>query len=137
MRIMLDSNVIISALLFPSVQMDRLFKDLFDHHTIVLSSYIIDELHRVIRRKFPAQTKALDRLLVGMSYELVYTPLEMEPDLVKIRDEKDYPILYSAITEEIDILITGDLDFKEIDLETPKIMTPKEYLEKYIGAENT
>lgn len=40
-------------------------------------------------------------------------------------------VLVSAIIEEVDILITGDKDFSELDIEKPEILTPKEFLEKY------
>lgn len=42
-----------------------------------------------------------------MSFEYVYTPDEIEKELFEIRDVKDYPVLYTAIIENIDILITG------------------------------
>ena len=59
-----------------------------------------------------------------MSFELVYTPQQMEPDLFDIRDAKDYPVLYTAIREEVDVLITGDKDFSDVDVERPEILTP-------------
>ena len=67
-----------------------------------------------------------------MSHELVYTPKEMEPGLFEIRDEKDYPVLYTAITEDVDILITGDKDFSEIEIERPDILTPTEFIAQYV-----
>ncbi|MCD7834709.1 MAG: hypothetical protein LUH00_12100 [Lachnospiraceae bacterium] len=47
-------------------------------------------------------------------------------------DVKDYPVLYTAIMENVDILITGDKDFLGIDIEKPEIMTPKNFTEKYL-----
>jgi predicted nucleic acid-binding protein len=32
---------------------------------------------------------------------------------------------------DVDIMITGDKDFKNIEIERPEIVTPKEFLEKY------
>ena len=40
-----------------------------------------------------------------MSYEYVYTPESVDPDLFQIRDMKDYPVLYTAIIEDVDVLI--------------------------------
>jgi len=62
---------------------------------------------------------------------MVYTPKEMRQDLFQIRDEKDYPVLYTAIMEDVDILITGDEDFSDIEIERPEILTPTQFLEKY------
>lgn len=44
----------------------------------------------------------------------------------------DYPVLYAAINENIDIFITGDKDFLSVAVEMPEIMTPGEFLERHI-----
>lgn len=131
MRIMLDTNVIVSALLFPSERMTRLFETIVINHTMVISSYVIDELHEVVDRKFPKKAAVVEQLLGRMSFELVYTPKHMENSTIYIRDENDYPVIYTAIREDIDILITGDKDFGELQIERPEIMTPSEFLERY------
>jgi len=51
MRIMLDTNVLISALLFPGTKMDAMMNYIFTNHQLVLSSYVVDELKNVVRRK--------------------------------------------------------------------------------------
>lgn len=131
MRVMLDTNVLISALLFPSRHMDLLFEKVVTEHTMVLSSYVIDELHHVVERKFPTKIQVIERLLANMSYELVYTPRIIEEKIIEIRDSYDYPVIYTAIKEEVDVLITGDKDFLDLEIEAPKILTPREYLELF------
>lgn len=86
----------------------------------------------MVERKFPTKAKAVDALLANMSFELVYTPKEMKPGLFEIRDEKDYPVLYTAIAEDVDILITGDKDFADVSIERPDILTPTEFIEQYV-----
>ena len=49
---MLDTNVIISTLIFKSNNLKKMLKFITDKHTLVLSSYVIDKLHEVIKRKF-------------------------------------------------------------------------------------
>ena len=39
-------------------------------------------------------------------------------------------LLYTAIIEDVDILVTGDKDFSDIDVERPEIMTPAEFIRK-------
>lgn len=129
---MLDTNVLISALLFPGAKMNAMMEALFTKHDLVLSSYVVDELKDVVRRKFPKKEAVVEKLLFVMSYEFVYTPTKMDDSLFEIRDIKDYPVLYSAIVEDIDIFITGDKDFSDIDIEKPEIMTPAEFMEEYI-----
>ena len=41
-------------------------------------------------------------------------------------------MLYSAIVAEADVLITGDKDFAGIAIEKPEIMTPTEFMTKYM-----
>jgi len=132
MRIMLDTNVLLSALLFPGERMNRMMQCIFEEHRLVLSSFVVDELNYVVRRKFPGKLKTVDGLLAAMGFELVYTPREMKQGLFDIRDAKDYPVLYTAIQEDVDILITGDKDFAGVDIERPEILTPAQFMERYV-----
>ena len=131
MRVMIDTNVLVSALLFPGEKMNKLMYKVTTEHQFVLSSYIVEELLDVTRRKFPTKIEIVDTLLSQLPYELVYTPKQPKAGLFEIRDIKDYPILYSAVTEDVDVLITGDGDFYEVELEKPEIITPAGFLEKY------
>lgn len=132
MRVMLDTNVLLSALLFPGERMDRMMQCIFEEHRLVLSSFVVDELNYVVRRKFPGKLKTVDGLLSAMGFELVYTPREMKQGLFDIRDTKDYPVLYTAIQEDVDILITGDKDFAGVNVERPEILTPAQFMERYV-----
>jgi len=132
MKVMLDTNVLISLLLFPNARMNAMMEKIFTEHKLVLSSFVVNELKEVVRRKFPRQEKTVDRLLQKMSYDLVYTPDEMDETLFAIRDAKDYPVLYTAILEDVDVLITGDKDFAGVEIEKPEILTPSDFIAKYL-----
>ena len=129
---MLDTNVLVSLLLFPGQRMNAMMEHIFTEHELVLSSFIVDELKEVVRRKFPTKEKVVDKLLLHMSYNLVYTPEEMDKTMFRIRDAKDYPVLYTAILEDVDILITGDKDFAVIEIEKPDLMPPADFMAKYL-----
>lgn len=132
MRIMIDTNVLISAFVFRSKLMNTLIERITEEHTLVISSFVLDELNEVIKRKFPNQVGVLDKFLTILSYELVYSPKYYKGQkLFEIRDEKDYMVLHTAIIEDIDVLITGDKDFKDVEVDHPKIMTPAEFLAEY------
>jgi len=92
----------------------------------------LDELKEVVCRKFPTKEKAVDQLLLHMGYNLVYTPEEMDKTLFRIRDAKDYPVLYTAIIEDLNILITGDKDFAEVEIEKPDLMPPADFMAKHL-----
>lgn len=75
-------------------------------HQLVLSSYIVEELKDVVRRKFASKAGVVDTLLAKMNYEFVYTPDLVDETLFEIRDVKDYPVLYTAILEDVDMFPT-------------------------------
>lgn len=100
-------------------------------HQLVLSSYIVEELKDVVSRKFPDKVGVVDTLLAKMNYEYVYTPDILDETLFEIRDVKDYPVLYTAVLEDVDILVTGDNDFSDVDVDKPEILTPAEFVERY------
>lgn len=128
---MIDTNVLISLLVFSSKKMNRMMESIFVEHQLVLSSYVVEELKEVVKRKFPNKVEAVDRLLSKMNYEYVYTPDILDRTLFEIRDVKDYPVLYTAMMEDVDVLITGDHDFSDVDIEKPEILTPAEFVAKY------
>ena len=133
MRVMLDTNVLVSAIIFPNDRMNSLiFKAALDHQ-LVLSSYIIDELLSVVKKKFPEKTKDVDLFLTRLPYEMTYTPREQSHAFFNIRDKDDYQVLYSAIIEDVDLFVTGDNDFEDVNIEKPEIVTPSEFLDRYCG----
>lgn len=131
MRVMLDTNILISVLLFPSEKVDTLFRELVLNHTIVISSYVVDEIHEVIRRKFPQKEKVIEKLFASISYEYVYTPRQMYIDEFIVRDFKDYPVIYSAIHEEVEVLLSGDKDLSGLSVGNLEVLTPSQFIEKY------
>ena len=77
---------------------------IFTEHQLVLSSYIVEELKDVVRRKFPNKVGVVDMLLAKMNYEYVYTPDILDETLVEIRD---------------------------VDVDKPEILTSAEFVERY------
>lgn len=131
MRIMFDTNVLISMVLFPSASFREMLDYVIKNHRLVLSSFVVEELLAVVDKKFPDRRKAMDEFLTNLTYELVYTPHHMSRVLFEIRDKNDYPVLYTAIIENVDIFITGDKDFLSVNVDMPEIMTPAEFVKKY------
>lgn len=76
-------------------------------------------------------TNVIENLLVKMGCEFAYTPEKMDLTLLSIRDTKDYPVIYTALMENIDILITGDKDFEELQFDNLEILTPTQFLTNY------
>ncbi|WP_368294378.1 PIN domain-containing protein [Dehalobacter sp. TBBPA1] len=52
MRIMIDTNVLISAILFPKSQLTIVIQSVTEAYTLVLCSHIIEELNEIFKKKF-------------------------------------------------------------------------------------
>lgn len=131
MRVMLDTNIIISAFVFKSNKMNELMYKLSNEHEIVICSYTVEELKELMKIKFKVDKKELDEFLENFPFKYVYSPTFVENKLFDIRDSDDYIILHTAIIEDVDIFITGDKDFKDFNIDRPEIMTATEFLEKH------
>jgi putative PIN family toxin of toxin-antitoxin system len=133
MKVMLDTNIIISAGLFGGGQLSETTIKIAENFDLVLSSAIIEELWRVMSLKFPQKKTALEHFLKRLNYDISYTPTEIDTDIYpKIRDKKDYNILASAMIADVDVFITGDNDFSSVDIERPEIMKISEFTKKYL-----
>jgi hypothetical protein len=51
-----------------SEHLNRVFQAIFENHTLVLSSYTINELIGTAKRKFPGQISVIDNVLAHMPY---------------------------------------------------------------------
>ena len=131
MRVMLDTNILISMIIFPSQMFLQMLEMITKHHKLVLSSYVLDELSDVVARKFPKREKALKKFLNAILYEKFSTPPDMDMSVFEIRDVKDYPVLYSAIAAKVDVLITGDKDILTVEIEHPDILTVREFVARF------
>lgn len=128
---MLDTNVLVSAFVFKSKKMNELIYKLSVEHEIVICSYTIEELKELVDTKFKVTQKDLDEFLKDFPFILVYSPTTVENKLFEIRDKNDYIILHTAIIENVDVFITGDKDFNDVDIDKPEIMNVTEFLERY------
>lgn len=133
MRIMLDTNILVSAIFFPSAQTRKIVQELSENHRIILCDYVIDELRLVTERKFPSRLVALDRFFRELPYELIYTPKSTPDNIPVIRDIKDQEILNTAVTENVDIFLTGDQDFLVLEIDHPVIMTMTEFEKMFMN----
>lgn len=131
MTVMLDTNIIISAALFPYGQASKAFlKALQPPYQPVVCDYVVDELHRKFREKFPQRTAELEEFLSrALSFiKLVPTPSDPFEAESRIRDPKDRPILRAALSTGADLFLTGDKDFLESSITDPRIVSVPDFL---------
>jgi putative PIN family toxin of toxin-antitoxin system len=127
MKIMADTNILFSALLFPESRPSKALFHIIDHHNLILCDHIIFELHDVVSRKRPDLLADLDLFIANLPFQLITAPLQ--PGKL-ISDPKDHPILNAAIIADVDIIISGDKHFLDLEMERPKTMLVAEFLEQ-------
>ena len=130
MKIMLDTNILISAFVFGG-QTGCLIKMLFEsEHELYVSDYIDQEFKDKLQDKWPELSEEVYSLYHRLDINFCRSTKEVSGYL---RDVKDVPVLSDALFHQIDVILTGDKDFLEAELERPLIYSPAmmlEYLKK-------
>ena len=131
MRVLIDTNVLISAALNPNSVPSQAYRKAASYpNRGLICEQNVDELKRIFNKKFPSRLATLDKFLSTalLTLELVPTPSDEMAAESLIRDVKDRPILRAAIEAQADVLLTGDKDFLESGVEHPAIMIPAEFV---------
>lgn len=123
MRIMIDTNILVSAALFPESKVAACLSFAMREHTLIICTYVLEEVQTVFSRKFADKKARLDSFLSNLAYDLCYTPrvTEKTPEM---RDSNDRPILQAAIDAEVDAILTGDNDFHALQYKGLLILSP-------------
>ena len=127
MRILVDTNILFSALLFPRSKPAQALLYAVDNHEIVLCDRNLAELRDILKRKAPKYLPDAEVLIAELPYELIPAVDHAEK---LIRDAKDQPILNAAIIADVDMILTGDKDFLSLDIERPRCLTAAQFLEE-------
>ncbi|MDO8445100.1 MAG: PIN domain-containing protein [Deltaproteobacteria bacterium] len=136
-RVFLDSNVILSGLLFdkgaPQTILDLLCLNL-PFLKGVTGRYNIMEIERNLAKKLPAALPVYEEYFPRLNLEII--PLPSKDELKKLSGhtaEKDIPVLASALKGRADFLVTGDKkDFAALMMKGRypfRIMAPAEFLD--------
>ena len=132
MRVMIDINIFISAVLFPNGKASAALKQtLVSPYQPVTCDYVINELHRKFDEKFPEQISELDPFPnIALSViDVIKTPDVIVKAEGLIRDRKDRPILRAALDAGADPFLTGDKDFLESAVTDPRILSVAQFLD--------
>ena len=113
MRLLLDTNVLVAALVARGVCSD-LLEHCVRQHSVISSRPLLNELHEVLVRKFrqrEVDVRAAVRLFAD-TFVLV-APDALEPPACRDRD--DDVVLATALAGECAAIITGDQDLLIMD----------------------
>jgi putative PIN family toxin of toxin-antitoxin system len=134
LRVVLDTNVLFSALGFPKSSPPSKILDLArgGKLDVILSPFILDELEANLQDNLHWESEALARLRrkLKMLCGMVHPRTRLR--VVK-RKDSDNRILECALESRASVLITGDLrDLRPLNhFQTIEILTPREFLLKY------
>lgn len=130
MRILIDTNILISAILGKGTPFQAYIKAVSYPNFGVVCTQNIDELRRIFNRKFPKKISAMERFLaMALSViEVVQVPESLTEEENSIRDDNDRGIMRAAVASKVDVILTGDKDFLESGINSPKIMTAADFL---------
>jgi putative PIN family toxin of toxin-antitoxin system len=106
-RVVFDTNILISALVFPGGQGDAALRRIIaETDELVLSRPIVDELLDVLGRKFARDAEELAHIAVFLSdLALLVAPKRR---LRVVKDEPDNRVLECAVAGRADAIVTGD-----------------------------
>ena len=107
MRVVLDTNVIVSGLNFPGnerIVLDLARRGRFEGY---LSPFILQETVGVLERKFGWEGEPLDRVLVTLRNRATLLDPDRIPPVIE-GNEADNHILACAVEASADYLVTGD-----------------------------
>lgn len=126
---MVDTNVILSAIIKPGSIPSEVLLHVSEKEELFLCQSILNECLEVSLRRFPAKQDALRSLFENLRFTLAP---ESPHQGIDIHDIKDQPILNSAIASKVDVLITGDHYFLDLESNKPVILAPAEFFSRYM-----
>ena len=127
MRIALDSSVLIAAHISRAGVCAELLEDVLQHHELVISEFILEELRRKLVEKFNFPKRDAAQLAAFLHrVSIVVEPADLPPD--HCRDPTDLPVLGTAVAGACALLISVDRDLLDMQaIQAIPIIRPGEY----------
>ena len=131
MTVFLDTNILFSAMIWPDSKTAQAFHKATSYPNVgMVCLYSVEELRKTIGKKAPQYLCYIEEFLCSAVFSLIFVPVPIEKheEELKIRDEKDRPLLRAAIRFGADLFLTGDKDFLESEVKNPKIISVSDFL---------
>lgn len=131
LRFVLDTNVIISALLLPESVVRQAFDSALAAGTLLISDEILVELDRIIRKpKFNKYVLEDERIEFLSSLSQETKRVAIVERVTKSRDTKDDKFLDLAVSGQASCIVTGDKDLLVLHpFRGIPILTPRQFLD--------
>lgn len=111
MRVVFDTNVLVSHLLFPLSEPGRAVREALTNHTLLVSEGTLAELASVLARpKCDTYLSAQERQAFVRAFESIAEAVVILERVRVCRDARDHKFLEVAINGRADVIVTGDSD---------------------------
>lgn len=132
MRVVLDTNIYISAILFGGMA-EKVLEALSQREALIfISPFIVREIRDVLKRKFGWDQTRIAFVLENLQERTLFIRPTVDVHAI-VTKEDDNQILACALAAKVDILISGDrkhiLSLKTF--QGIKILSPREFLHLY------
>lgn len=134
MRVLIDTNILISAVLNPKGAPQKAIIEASTPPNICIVSFqSIEEAYNTFQKKFPSKLFSLIKFITSILpfITLVMVPPQELSNEELIRDTDDRTIYRAAVKANADIILTGDKDLLESGIVSPQTMTAREFLNLY------
>ena len=131
MRVLIDTNIIISAVLNPNgAPQNAIIQASTPPNICIVSFQSIEEAYNTFQKNFPSKLVPLIKFIASLLpfITLVRVPHQQISNEAYIRDTDDRTIYRAAVKANADIILTGDKDLLESGITSPQIMTAHEFL---------
>jgi len=141
LRVMLDTNVLLSGIVWPRWPYEILRYARRHEIELVLCPFIVEQTYRNVAQYFPDSLAFLGEMLALCDYTEVPDPSleEVEAHANLMRDPTDIPIALAAIAAQVDCFLTTDKDFTDKTADNAqlheqlRILLPGTFLREYLG----
>ncbi len=131
MKIVFDTNVLLSALLFPGFS-TKVFDFCVTQFNLISSDWLLEELEEKLIKKFKLSDTQVE-LYLGLLKEriAIVHPFNELPDAC--RDADDNHVLQVADYMKVDCIITGDGDLLVLEYYNQiQILSPRQFYNLYM-----
>ena len=135
MRLVFDTNVLISALLSPKSIAAKILNWAENNGTVLYSEATLTELISVLNRpKFSKYISPKDIAGLVIRIKAVWLSVEIINQIKLCRDPKDDKFIDIAINGEASHIITGDNDLLVLHpIETISVINPRNFLDEFLA----
>jgi len=130
LRLVLDTNVLVSAVLMPRSAPARAVRYTFAHGQVLVSADTVDEITNVLRRpRFDRYIDEDDRTAFLAEIIREALPVVITERMAVCRDPKDDKFLDLAVSGQATHIISGDSDLLALHpFRGISILTPQDFL---------